>query len=781
MLAAGCSSTEEAASPPVRFAAPVSKLPAKIPTGPLDAFNTFLEGYDFINGLVACSQPQGCFGDGKDYKLNKKLDAISAQLDALKADVQEGFALTRLDITESNYAAAERDYNTRYGAHINSAMKSLARMSNIELTAKERKVALSNFKRSAQVLMPGSADSAMKDYVSTLAGSGQSLTQGGLLGASWKLITAQLRQAQGDAKGTTPLYLPASSVNLMSDIGTQRLIEGAQLAAILEAYTVLLDPEDYDGDQKAQNDLRRDMREMWLNGIDGAPGAAAITAALPRKLPSQSGAFTSGFGLNKSDGVLIRNFGPVVEPLKRTGPLVNQDSGYSLAPGLDEWLYDTKKAGDPRRELTLSRAGVDWQFDPASKTLSTTLTSDTKLPYIVLLGGKLTSELGAVMAVHPRKLAAGEVVPFVKAGAGTAGQQEWKLDPKRGYISPEGRPDLCMAFSARAARGTQHSGVSGVGGQWSRNFYGIGPRFDNPSVPYSRPNGENLGTDALPRISLKDCSSDPMKQWFLDGPVPQDGLPFSDPAALMDLSPTNIVAVEEDDYPLALWHGLSAADVKKMRTVILERGLKTGALFDLYGSVSTPGMDRSLPPNLHPAMWTAVRYDLSTPLGVRQPTKDLPGPDAVDELFNWTAAVLPVIDAGKKTFYFLGTDSYNVDGTGTAPWITTAAVLAVDIEPCTFVFVTPTSEQFDCDYKNEVEAQIATPATSISQGSALRRDPHGAAPEASASADASPAPSASESPSATATSSPSPLPSEAEQDEASPSSSAGEATPTGTS
>ena len=757
LIATGCSSQDstESQDAPTREASATeisdgpmvggkpSKLPEKIPTNPFEAFNTFMGGYEFLEGILACSQPQGCFGDAGKYELNKKLDEISSQLDELKSDVAEGFAITRLEISEANYANAERDFDARYGSHIPAAMKQLDKMSNLNNSAAVRKTALRDFKREAQFLMPASAESAMRDYLTTLAGNGRSLTQGGFLGAAWKLISAGARQSQGDGKGETPLFLPTSSVNLMSDIGTQHLVEGAQLAGILAAYTVLLDPQEFKDDLDSQDILRRDLESIWTNGVNGVPGSAAITAALPRKMPEQSGVFTSGFGSDKSNGLLVRNFGRTVDPVNRTGPLVNADSAYALTPGFDEWLHDTKRAGDPRRELAISRTGVDWAYYPSNGALATTVTRSSNVPIFPVSDNNYYSEFGSLIATHPQ-VNAGGVAQFAKADNADQGNAGWDLDLERGRINPAGRSDLCLGYSTRY-EGRQYSGISGVGGQWTSGYDAIGPKFAPPYMATKR--SDPGGTWRLPRVALKNCANDSTQKWFLQGPIPQDGLSFWNPSELMPLSAGNLAATENDGYPVDMWHVLSLADAQNMRESILGRGVKAARLFELYGSADTAGIDRSLPPLVHPLMWTwedRVNGDKGAwPPGGDGRMEAYSG-DGTE--YKWTAAVLPILDGSKQSFYFIGSDGVT-KGSSFAKWVSTSAVLGLDVEGCTFLFQLPQNSSFSCNYKQGVNDQLSVPPAQITSSSPLRITAESAGTTSSASATPTESASATPSPS----------------------------------
>lgn len=721
------------------------KLPAKLPEGPLDAINIALSLPSLLFGIMSCAEPQGCFGDAGAYEVQQTIKRITEQLATIKTNVATGIATTRVDIAESGYAQVEQDYNSRYGVHITAAYRAMGRMSDPASTASERQKALRSFKAEAKVMMPTTPEAAMRDYLTTVAGSGQSLSQAGLLGATWKLITAQIRQGQGDAQGKLPFYLPASSINLMSDMGSQRIIEGSQFMSILAAYAAALDPDEFATDEDRRV-FTEELDSLWRRGVDGVPGAAAIAASLPRAVPAQSGVFTV-LGADANNGLLVRNFGPVVDSPERTGPLQNADAGYALYPGLDPWLLSTKDRGDARRELTLSRGGAEWSYDRESGTLTTTLT-DT--PY-----AKLKDELGTLMAVHPTRLAAGEVVPFARAGAVSSDRAAWSLDESTLRISVKGRTDLCMALSSRFQ--PQSGGVE-------RSYSAIGPAFGTtPSI----------GKTVLPRIVLRTCAPTPEQQWFFNGPVPMDGLPFWSPASLLSVSPTNGSAVTDDTYPLDFWRLLSSGDARDMFRAIAAQGMRDSLLFEKYGSPSTDAVDRALPPIVHPIAWI---LETQGNRSIALPNSAVDTNTRAVSDYSSTAVVLPVQDIESRSFFVRPfsngpiTSGRELLAAQDAPWISTAALLAIDVEPCTFAFIAPSGSSFTCRYKADLMRDLNAPPVRLTRNSPMRMPLTEAAPSASSSprSTATPTPSASGSDDAAPAESDGPVSDEVASDPAEP-------------
>ena len=726
----------------------VPKLPS-LPSTPLDAIDFTVSVIGLLEGIMSCFEPWGCFGDRTAFEVQQTITRINEQLAEVKAEVAAGIAATRIDIAESSYRQAEQDYNSRFGIRITAAYRALGRMSDESLSAAARQKARRDFEAEAGLLMKSSPEAAIRDFLTTVAGSGESLSQAGLLGASWKLITAQIRQGQGDATGAVPFYLPASSINLMSAMGSQRLIEGAQFVSIIAAYTALLDPDEFatEADQRAFAD---ELNSLWRNGVDGIPGAAAIEASLPRAVPAQSGVFTA-VGPDATAGLLVRNFGPVVDTAERTGPIVNADAGYALYPGLDTWLVHTKRRNDPRRELTVSRANADWSYDPATGVLTTTITST---PYPTL-----KSEVGSLVAVHPNRIAAGEVVPFALAGSVPADRTGWELDRSTSRISVKGRSDLCMAPSRR---------WSSDGG-WTRGYDKIGPDFDTVNV--------SVENSALPRIVLRDCAPDSLQQWFLNGPVPSDGLPFWSPTSLLSVSPTNGAAVDDDTYPLALWRPLTSGDARSMFRGISGQGMRASLLFEQYGSPNTDAVDRALPSVSHPIAWIFEEREGRSVVVPKTPSSR----EVLTEhrLYDWSGVVLPVLEGSDRGFFVQpfekgpiieGREVLTVDK---APWMSTAAVLAIDVDPCTFAFVPLIGSTFSCEYKRQLMRELQAPAVQLTMDSLVRMDPRDAvdrvpsspSPTVSPTPSISPTSTVSPTPSISPTSTVSPTPTASESDE----------------
>ncbi len=707
VVTAGCTQTTTSPPVPTREAAGIPAnipaLPTKLPDNLAGGYNFVVGQYDFVLGLLKCFEPAGCFGDSKSTATITALKEISAQLDAIKADIASGIAATRLDLAESNYAQVEQEYTRKYGTHIATAYRALTQMSDPAITETLRRRAYRNFMAEAAALMPATAETAMYQYLTSMAGSGQGLTQAGILGAAWRLITAQTRQDQGDAKGSLPVYLPASAINLMADIGTLRLLEGAQLAVVLTAYSVISYPDDYESNPKEQDELRREIGALWINGIEDVPGAAAITASLPRSVPTQSG-MLSGLGADANEALLVRNFGPVVDTGKQSGALVNADAGSSLTPGLDDWLWVSKFRNAPRRELTLSRAGLAWNYDEATGSLSATI-AKTPIP-------SLSDEAGPIVAVHPKTLAAGEIVTFARAGTVADENTGWAFDEKTTRISPKGHGGLCMSLrsrgdspgSSRTPRydldapyeWTKGKNVQG----WRFAYDKIGPLYD------SIPSHQYISLIPLPRITLETCASTEMQQWFLSGPIPQDSLPFWTPNALIPVSPTNAEAVGQDDYPQEYWRVLTLQEVKDAFKLLAARGVSDATLFERYGSTRTQPIDRALPPVIHPIMESTSKapFSFSVPEGKSMPSK----PDYPIE-----GVAIPVVDGSKRGFALRpihvseAADSQMFFESATVPWMSTAAVLTMAVDPCTFTFMAPIGDSFDCEYKNRVKNEIA--------------------------------------------------------------------------
>ena len=719
-LLAGCSSSTVSMTDG-RLAAPGDAVSSGFPGSTFDVLDNILTSSDLYNGLLSCGSAAGCFGDDGQTQILQRLDEISRQLEETKAEINAGLASTRVDVSTGDYAAAERAYSSKFGNYIAQASASLNVMTDPSASADDREYELENFKRDAAILMPGSAQTALTGFFKEIAGSGEELSQGGLLGSAWRLILAKERERQGDAKGQIPAYLPASSVNLMAHMGEQRVIEGSQLVTIIAAYSVILNPTLY-AKPNQQRRLSSDLSAIWRDGGKSTaaggkpvqPGAAAVVAALPRPLPSYSGVFTAGLGVDRNTGLLVRNFGPVANVAMTTGPIVSADSGYALAPGLDNWLATTLNSGSPRRELALSRSSVNWTFDPASGSLTTTVGA-VALP-------QLQSEAGVLTVVVGPSPTAGSVIGFARAG--TATPAAWTLDAATGRISLASDPSLCMAVGGRADR------FSAFGNNWVRGLDALGWLYPDGTYPEWATHG------MLPRVSLQACQPDtPTQQWFFTGPVPADGLPWADPQALAALDPQ---AAGMADYPAAQWKPLTTEHVEAVFAFLGSRGIKDRALFDLYGAATTPAESRALPPVLHPVVTTFGNRLLDAQ------AKEWPKYE--NRTFDLSAIVFPTPDAsGKPRFTVRPTSKPFDDGTDVTsfPWVSTAAILGQQVEPCEFLYSTPQNTS-QCSYKAQLLKAYLDTRTKVADDSPVmlapvpeRPAPESPAPEPSATAPSS--------------------------------------------
>lgn len=773
ILATGCSGAPNAddatssSTAVVREAGKLPSLPVKIPTGPFDIIDMILGNQDFLGSLFSCMLGFGCFEKSED-PTQKVLRRISSQLTAVKAEVQAGIAATRVDLATGEYAAAQQAYDEKYGDHVEVAARYLERITDSSLTDAQREAAKRSFMREGALLVPATSASAVRGYLTALAGNGGTMSSGGLLGSAWNLVSAQERSAQGDASGDLPAFLPAKSANLMSALGTQRLLEGSQFILVTVAYELLRSPKRYE-DPRAQQLLRRDLKALWINGTGSIPGVAAITAALPRELPNQSGVFTQGFGddIAESGGLLVRNFGPTVDTGTRTGPIVSADAGYSLAPGLDEWLVVTgtpEKNARPSdyvgvRDLTLSRTHDAWGYDNASGSLATTVTA-TDFP-------ELTGELGSLVATYPSAPKAGDAASFAKAGsaAAAAAATGWELDPANARIRARGATGLCLAVASRDVGSEKWQyeslrfGLRGYQSGYRKLAWAYRPTMSMYGGYLAIP----------PRLQLADCATDSLQQWFLEGPVPMDGLPFGSPAELLPLSGANVEAIETG-YPIEAWSTLTGDDVTRIFALLKARSVDATSLFRRYGAPFTRGDERALPPILHlPLSWETDSdgYYLPPSELARNGTAYIRGNNG----FAMTGVAFPVV-GGKFAVRVL--DAWKPPKSGgnsvDLPGMSTAAILGMRVETCTFSFLPPRGEEFPCAYKNDVRSQLTVPAVTLSAGSPLEQLPSETPDEgdlASASpsglASGSPSPSSSDdataSPSPTPTKAPSPTPS----------------------
>ena len=716
-------------------------LPKKIPKEPLEAVNVLLESAGFYEGLLNCFTDVGCFAE--DDTTQRMIEDVTAQIEDLKAEVSAGIAATRIDVARGDYARAERGYDDRYGTHIAEAMRFLDRMSDPSLSEFERNDAREDFLLEARVLVPATAASAIRGFLTSVGGNGGAQSNGGLLGAAWNLITATERSVQGDAKGEVPVFLPAKSANLMLAIGTQRLLEGTQLVTIALAYEVLSDPDLYEGDLDAQDALRQDLRTLWLNGSGTVPGAAAITAALPRELPNQSGVFTQGFGddVAASDGLLVRNFGPTVDAASRPGPIVNADAGYSMAAGIDEWLDFTRRNSGARRELILARAGDTWSYAQATGALTTTVTS-TDFP-------RLKDELGTLIATHGTPARADDVATFARLGTVFGSAIGWDLDIGDARISVREGSGLCLANLTRSDGYSPVRGYDKLVSYW-RPIYAPGPSYGEPSVSTSY---------VAPRLRVTPCANDTRQQWFLQGPVPLDGLPFDSPSKLLSLSETNAEAIEAG-YPIEFWSVLTPGDARTIFRAITARAVDPTDLFMQYGSALTPAVERALPPVLRlPVKWLDFTgsdqpqvLQRDAPVGVEDRNR------VKNADYSMSGVAFPV--SGGQFFVRPLNEKPFAAGydTITEPGLSTAAILGMPVEPCIFSFLPPRGTSFSCQYKDEVRDMLAIPGASLSTTSPLNAN-IGSAPSRSPSASPGSSPSASPTVSPGETTSPSATPS----------------------
>lgn len=721
------------------------QLPTKFPTSPLEFVQSLLGEQDFIGGLLSCLMPSGCFPGAAADKTAEKLDKLSKQIDGLQKDVATGLAATRLDIAKSDYSRVEESYNEKFGNRIDVAYGLLRSMSDSSLSKAKRNRARADFEREAALLVPATTVSAMTTFMTAIAGKSDQMSKGALLGSAWSVISAKERSVLNDSKGELlPVFLPARSANLMTAMGTQRLAEGAQLLAIVTAYEVLRSPTEYETEEE-RKELASDLKELWLNGFGKAPGAAAITAALPRVLPSQSGVFTEGFGdgVKKTGGLLIRNFGPVVDAVNRTGPIVSADSGYALTPGIDEWLKRTKSKGDAKQELTVERAGANWQYDPSSGSLTTSVTA-TSYP-------ELVSELGSLVATHSAGPKAGEVAGFGRVGQVANDRARWELDPENARIHVgTDSSKLCLKVITRHQNTSRTDDIV---------MYG----YDKPmwfDKPWKRPSNGVEAVPLAPRLSVAACADDTMQQWFLQGPVPMDGLPFGDADALKNLSVSNVTS-EELGYPVGEWESIDSERVYALFDFLNSRSIDPRALFTAYGSALTPPDDRALPPVLFPAF----RYgdEKRTIAGQFQNHSKYTGDALAYALQEWlkgwgdpAKVAMVVFPLGKDSFLLRPVDGtapfQQGKDTVTEPGMPTAAVMVRDVDTCTFAYIPPTDGPFDCEYKNSVKAELIAPTARLAAGSPLLTipTPKEAAATLSPSASASPTASSSESASPTA-------------------------------
>ena len=735
---AGCSSpsapeAEPATASAARQAEPVAALGSAekgFPGNTFEVLDKIMQGTEIFDGLLSCSTEAGCFGDETQTEVLKQLAEISKQLAEVKAEVTAGIAATRVDISAGAYAEAETAYKSTYGTAIEQASASLATITNPQATLDDREYELESFKLEAKQLMPGTPQSSLSGFFTRIAGSGEELTQGGLLGSAWRLIIAKERERQGDAKGNVPAYLPSSSINLMSHMGEQRIVEGSQLVTILLAYSVIANPTFY-AKPAMQKRLTTDLQAIWRNGGKTSsagvkpvqPGAAAVVAALPRAVPSQSGVFTAGLGIDKNEGLLVRNFSPTVDTATRIGPIVNADAGYALAPGQDKWLSYSSREGQPRREMALSRSGVNWNFDSSSGALTATVPPPSWA--VDADGGFLTP----IVEANPK---VGSVVGYAQVGSATAAA--WVPDPATGRIALKSNPQLCMAVGGRADT------FWNFNNNWVRGLDAVGWLY--PDGTYQ----EWATIGMLPRISLKTCApNQPAQQWFLDGPVPADGLPWTNPQALISLSPP---VDHMGDYPAADWKPLSTENVNQVFEYLESRGIKDRLLFDLYGSPTSPAQSRALPPVLHPVVWTTSKRIFDA--GANE------WPKYENSKFDMTAVAFPSVDeAGKSSFTIRPLDGKGALDAGwektTKPWISTAAILGQEAAPCGFLFETP-SNSYTCAVKQATLDTWLSKTTSLSADSPVLAvpAPESASPSESAMPSVSASPSESSSASVTA-------------------------------
>ena len=779
LVATGCSSEPVSgdvatSSPSVsREAAGVTgPLSLGLPIDPVEIVSLILGNQQLLTSLFGCLMGFGCLEKQED-PTQLVLREISSQLTAVKAEVQAGVAATRVDLATGEYAAAQRAYDEKFGDHIDVAADYLARMTDSSLTQAQRDSAKRSFMREGAVLVPATSASAVRGYLGSVAGNGGTVSSGGMLGAAWNLISAQERSIQGDGSGNLPAFLPAKSANLMMGLGTQRLLEATQFLMVMLAYELVRNPKRYE-DTRAQDRLRRDLNELWINGTGTIPGMASITAALPRELPNQSGVFTQGFGndVAASGGLLVRNFGPTVETATRTGPIVSADAGYSLAPGIDEWLVVTSVPAPNRqqsdyvavRDLTVSRTHDAWAYNPASGSLTTTVTTTDFQ--------ELSGELGPLVATHPATPKSGDTAGFSTVGSPSAEEIGWELDPTNARIRVRGATGLCLAIASRDS-----SSRDGKYESLRPGLRGYQAGYRKLAWSYRPTMGITRGFLSIPpRLQLTDCANDSLQQWFLEGPVPKDGLPFGSPAELLPLSGANVEAIDSG-YPLEDWSQLTGSDVDAIFSLLKTRGVDAKNLFGLYGSALTRGDERALPPILHlPLSWGGPGFTDSYlppseleklgPAFCGVALCDVPNNPA----FQMAGVAFPV-SGGKfavRTFDVAKPPTRNQNAVD-LPGLSTAAILGMRVESCAFAFLPPRGSDFPCAYKNEVRDQIAGPPVTLSGDSLLEQLP-GDESDLIGDPSDSPSPSPSDSPSPLPSDSPSPSPSE------SPSSSPSETT-----
>ena len=369
--------------------------------------------------------------------------------------------------------------------------------------------------------------------------------------------------------------------------------------------------------------------------------------------------------------------------------------------------------------------------------------------------------------VSAREHISGDVAGFAREGSAAASNIGWDLDPANARISVRGSSSLCLANLTRndGISGSTIRGYDKLAGWWRPIFAG-----GKDSNAYAGM------VPIAPRLRVTACANDTLQQWFLEGPIPMDGLPFGSPSELLPLSPTNADIIDTD-YPLDYWSVLSPEDVRTIFRAIAARAVDATRIFTQYGSALTPGSDRALPPMLRlPVIWLDLPGDDQPGVLGRKDretvsTRDVNRIKNID--YSMSGVAFPVT-GGAFSIQPLNEKSFAVGyETLTEPGLSTAAILGMPVEPCVFTFLPPRGDSFPCQYKNDVQSIVATPGSSLSETSVLNKSVSPStsrSPSATPSSSTSPSPTAS--PSTSPTESPSASPSVSPESSSSPSPSA---------